>query len=73
MRTVMECHMRYLDRLSQIDPERITVDTVKLMFPFTPKWMARQIIRTGIRRGEFLLNPDGSARLAERGHRCPTA
>ena len=54
-----------IERIAQIDPERITVDTVKMLFPLTPKWMARGILNTSVRRGEFTKNEDGTFRLIE--------
>lgn len=55
--------MNYIDRIAAIDPNRVTIETVKSLFPLMPKWMAKLILGTAVRRGEFARNPDGSVRL----------
>jgi hypothetical protein len=56
--------MTLMERVALIDTERVTVETVRALFLWTPKWLCRQIIATCVRRGEFVENPDGSIRLA---------
>lgn len=55
--------LKRISRVAQIDPEHVTVDTVKMLFPWVPRWHARAILATGIRRGEFERNADGSYRF----------
>jgi hypothetical protein len=52
-----------LEKASKLDPENITVDTMRMLFKWTPRWLARQILETGVRRGEFERKPDGSYRV----------
>lgn len=51
-----------LEILATIDPSRVTVEDVeRLLGCYT--WMAKAILKTAVRRGEFGLNEDGTYHL----------
>lgn len=57
----------YLERVSKIDPDNITPETVQLLFPFVPKFVARWMLNTGVRQGEFIRVGDNIALAKKAG------
>lgn len=53
--------MRIADTLSKMDTEHITFkEIVELIYPFHWVWFATLVIATGVRRGTFEQNSDGT-------------
>lgn len=55
-----------IERVAQIDPENITLDTVRMLFPWMPRWSAGLILATGVRQGKFEPKNDGNFRMVKK-------
>jgi hypothetical protein len=53
-------NIKRLKALSKIDTEHITEADVKSILGCWFIWSARAVIKTLVRRGEFIANPDGT-------------
>ena len=63
-RTGIKGSMNLLERIANIDVENVTVETVQMLFPWTPRWFAKMILATAVRRGVLVLKADGSYKMA---------
>lgn len=48
------------EALSRIDTDRVSVEDVQSLFWFMPRFFAQWVLNTGVRRGEFRRNEDGT-------------